>query len=186
MKFGNRATYIIHKITSIVSIVSGVSLLIMVFFVVADVVGRYFFNKPIMGGYEIQELLMVLIVFLAFGFVTRDKGHVYVELLVQRFKGRTLSIVNSLTCLMSLGFVVLLAWQMVKSGLEEMTSTSGDFTPMLHIPVGPFMIIAAAGLAFMALEFLIELVTDISRIGVTTTLAESLKPDSVPSEKNPE
>jgi hypothetical protein len=38
-------------------------------------------DKPVTGGMEIQELMMVLIVFMAMGIVTRDKAHVFVELL---------------------------------------------------------------------------------------------------------
>jgi len=91
--------------------ISLLSLLIMVFFVTVDVIGRYLFNKPITGGMEIQELMMVVIVFLAMGVATQEKTHVIVELLIQYFKGRTLTITNSITGLISFAFVALLVWQ---------------------------------------------------------------------------
>jgi TRAP-type transport system small permease protein len=161
VKFSSFISQIIHKINKICIYISLFTLLIMVLFVACDVIGRYIFNKPILGGMEIQELMMVLIVFLALGITTYDKQHVYVELLIARIKGRSLTIMNSVTTLLSFTFVVLVLWQTFKAGISDLTSEAPTITPSLSIPVAPFVILAAVGLTLMALEFFLELVNNL-------------------------
>ena len=163
MKFGIQLANIIHKINNWVTYISVAVLLIMVFFVAADVIGRYLFDRPILGGMEIQELMMVVIIFLALGITTFDKQHVYVELLVIRLKGRTLAIVNSIATLASLIFIALLIWQTAKNGLNDLTSEAPTISPSLSIPIAPFIFVATLGLIFMALEFFIILVINLKR-----------------------
>jgi TRAP-type transport system small permease protein len=163
MKFGILLANAIHKFNRYVAFISVTMLLIMVFFVAVDVFGRYLFNHPILGGMEIQELMMVVIIFLALGITTYDKQHVYVELLVNRLKGRTQAIVNSFATLASFIFIALLIWQTAKSGISDLTSEASTITPSLSIPVAPFIFVAALGLIFMALEFFVDLVINLKR-----------------------
>jgi TRAP-type transport system small permease protein len=163
VKFARQAASVIHKINSSVIIVSFISLLAMILLVVVDVIGRYFFNKPIAGGMETQELMMVLVVFLAMGVATRDKQHVVVEVLVQHLKKRALAVVNAIVCLLGFGFATLMTWQTLKGGLADLRSPTGDFTPILEIPIAPFIIVAAVGLALMSLEFFIQMMVNINQ-----------------------
>lgn len=161
MEFGKQLVNVLHKINRWVAYISVAILLLMVLFVAVDVIGRYLFNKPILGGMEIQELMMVVIIFLALGITTHDKQHVFVELLVIRLKGRTLGIVKSIGLLLTFIFVALLVWQTLKNGISDMTSEAPTITPTLSIPIAPFIFVATTGLFFMALEFLIELVINL-------------------------
>lgn len=163
MEFGNQVASILHKINRWVAYISVAVLLLMVLFVAVDVIGRYLFNKPVLGGMEIQELMMIVIIFLALGITTHDKQHVFVELLVIRLKGQTLAIVKSVGLLLTFIFVALLVWQTLKNAINDMTSEAPTITPALSIPVAPFIFVAALGLFFMALEFLIELVINLRR-----------------------
>jgi len=158
MKIGMYAANIVHKINHMLMYISLSALLIMLFFVAADIVGRYVLNKPIKGGMEIQELMMILIIFLALGAITHEKRHIYVELLVIHLKGRTLSIVKSIAFLSSFIFGALLVWQTSKYGLAELLSETSSRTQILHIPYFPFILFAALGLILMTLEFFIDLV----------------------------
>ncbi len=48
------------------------TLFLMMFFVVAGVIARYIMSRPIKGDMEIQELGMVLVVFVAFPFLQSE------------------------------------------------------------------------------------------------------------------
>ncbi len=186
MRLGIYIAKIIHKISSAILSISLVSLFLMVFFVAIDVIGRYLLDKPITGGMEIQELMMVLVVFMAMGIVTRDKAHVFVELLVMRIKGKASIILSSFTFLLSFLFVALLAWQTIKNGLGEIASSSGTFTPILEIPIGPFILVASLGLLLMALEFFIEVVVSIHRAALINPAVDQQPVTSSSATSKPE
>ena len=46
-----------------------------------DVVGRYFFNKPVTGGFEMTEMLLAALIFAGLPLVTLRSEHVMVDLL---------------------------------------------------------------------------------------------------------
>ena len=46
-----------------------------------DVVGRYFFNKPVTGGFEMTEMLLASLIFAGLPLVTLRSEHVMVDLL---------------------------------------------------------------------------------------------------------
>ena len=46
-----------------------------------DVVGRYFFSKPVPGGFEITEMLLAALIFAGLPLVTLRDDHVTVDLL---------------------------------------------------------------------------------------------------------
>jgi len=46
-----------------------------------DVVGRYFFNKPVTGGFEMTEVLLAALIFAGLPLVTLRSEHVMVDLL---------------------------------------------------------------------------------------------------------
>lgn len=154
----------IHGLSSLLSVISMVVLFLMMFFVPADVFGRYILKTPIYGDLEYQQLAMVLIVFLALPFCTYKKVHIFVELLVSRLSGRVLAAVQSLACLIGLVIIALISWYIGKFGLSELYSSSGSTTTMVSIPFAPFIIIASFGCLIMALETAIELVYSVSRV----------------------
>ena len=53
----------IETISRLLSHLRNVALFVMMSLSTADVIGRYIFNKPIMGVFEITEFLMLIIIF---------------------------------------------------------------------------------------------------------------------------
>lgn len=47
----------------------------------ADVIGRYFFNKPIFGGFELTEIVLAILIFAGLPLTTLRGGHITVDLL---------------------------------------------------------------------------------------------------------
>jgi TRAP-type C4-dicarboxylate transport system permease small subunit len=56
-------------------------LLLLVFVTAADVCGRYFFSAPLPGATELTEFAVAIAVFAALPGITRDGGHIAVDLL---------------------------------------------------------------------------------------------------------
>jgi TRAP-type transport system small permease protein len=110
-------------------------LLAMVALTVFDVVGRYFLNMPISGGYELSEILMGLTVFAALPLASRAENHLAIGLLTDRLTGparRWHRIGILVISTAGLGFI---GWRMtVQAGILKGSMAS---TGSLHVPIWP-------------------------------------------------
>ena len=92
--------------------VISICLLAMTALTVVDVAGRYFFNAPLKGGFEISELLMGLTVFASLPLATRAESHLAIGLLTDRLTGgarRAHRIVILIVTVLALAFI---GWRM--------------------------------------------------------------------------
>jgi|WetSurMetagenome_2_1015567.scaffolds.fasta_scaffold197866_2 TRAP-type transport system small permease protein len=154
----------IHWISKQLTWLSMTMLFLMMILVTVGVIARYIFNSPLRGDIEIQELMMVLIVFIAFPFCQMEKSNVYVELVVDRLRGRARAILQSCAYFIGLVIIALIIWQTGLRAIRGFTDVNSDITLMLGIPVAPFVLIADIGLILFAAEWVIELVHSIHRI----------------------
>ena len=144
-----------HTFTGILGKISAGFIFIMMLLVTADVFGRYVFNKPIKGTGEIVELMMVLVVFLAFAHSIFQKGNVTVDLLISRLSSRTNAILNIVTSLGSAVILGLIVWQLSIKGVEGVV-TSHRVTLLLGIPETPIFFAAAFGGLIACVELLLQ------------------------------
>ena len=140
----------IHRTSNLLMTVSTAMLLIMLFLGTADVFGRYLLNHPISGTTEVFEILLPGIVLLSWGYVQRDKSHVTVDVLYDRFPPRFKSIAAIFITLLSIVVAALMVWQ----GIEEavLNYEMGrmirnidvpQYIPMFLVPVGAFTLLLA-------------------------------------------
>lgn len=119
----------------------------------ADVIGRYFFNWPLRGAFEITELLLLTLIFAGLPLASRVDEHVtldFVDMLLGP-KGRSfLQRAVDLVC----GVIILgLAWRVwIKAGT---IAGYGDTTDVLRVPVAPFVyfmtiMVAVTGVVHLA------------------------------------
>ena len=102
-----------------------------------DVVLRYLFNRPLRGGFELTELMLLVLIFAGLPLVTHAGEHVTMDL-IDRFVGLRLRALQfRLVELASAAMMFLLTWLMWR---KAATITGyGDTTDILRIPVGPFV-----------------------------------------------
>ena len=65
---------ILHKISSVL-------LMALMFLTAADVIGRFFFNKPITGTYELTGLLLAVMIFFSLGAGQLQRNHIEIDFL---------------------------------------------------------------------------------------------------------
>jgi len=147
---------IIDTVSNVCNVIGQSIAGIMVFLVAADAVGRYVFNRPIVGVLEITELMMVFIVFLAFAYVESKNGHVRVDLILSRFPRKVRPYIECLVTVISLGTIGIIAWQSVLYSLE--LQQGGNITASLGIPVSPFLLVVAFGCSLFCLQLILKLI----------------------------
>lgn len=101
----------------------------------ADVAGRYLFNYPVHGGFEIVQYLMAFIVFASLPLVSATGSHLSVSMFEGRLRGRALRIHRVYTLLFSLAGLVVLAWRMGLQG--QLLSQSQQVSGFLAFPLAP-------------------------------------------------
>ena len=116
---------------------ASVLLLGMVLLTFADVIGRYVFNSPLRGAFEITELALLSLIFAGLPLVSLRSEHVVfdsLDPLLGRLGRRVLKgAVNLLCAAAMLG----LAWLMWRTGNDF--ASSGETTAQLRIPKYPFI-----------------------------------------------
>ena len=132
------------------SYVGAFSLFTMMCLTTVDVVGRYLFNRPITGAFELTEYLVLILIFSFIGYTQSQKGHVAVDILLpllpQKLK-KLSDVANHLVCL---ALMILITWMGVAKALD--LRAVGEASPNLHIPAYPFAIYLVLGCLVMCIE----------------------------------
>lgn len=134
-----------------------VALLVLV---VANVIMRYFFTS-IKGTYDYVGLITAVAVSLAVAFTAYERGHIEIEILMERLPKRVQSVVGGVMFLISTVFFCIASWQSVVVGLSM--KEANETTMAVYVPLYPFMYVLAFGLALTALAFLIHTVKYFSK-----------------------
>jgi TRAP-type C4-dicarboxylate transport system permease small subunit len=117
-----------------------------------DVFGRYLFNSPLQGGYELTQLLMISLIFAALPSVTRRGEHITVGLFENAFRGRARAYRDAIIALAVVFGSAYLAWRLYILGGRF--SGFGDTTATSRIPLAPFAYGGALSMALCAIASL--------------------------------
>jgi TRAP-type transport system small permease protein len=139
----------VRIIRLLVVAIATTGLALLMFLVAADVIGRYIFNYPIPGGYELTEYLMAVIIPLSVAFCAEQKAHVGVDMVVEKLSKRTRARVEAVTLLFTLVLCAVLAWECCVAVPESYAS--GLVSSVLHIPAYPMVIAVAIGAVALTL-----------------------------------
>jgi TRAP-type C4-dicarboxylate transport system permease small subunit len=121
----------------------------------ADVVLRMF-RHPIPGTYEIVGFSGSLIIGFSLAYTFIQKGHIAVEILVQRLPWLGRVIINIINDILSFGLFGILSWQSVK--YAQSLKLSGEVSPTIQMPTYPFVYGVAVGAALLCVVLLVDLI----------------------------
>ncbi len=120
----------------------------------ADIVLRLF-RRPILGTYEIAGFLGAVVASFAMAQTTIERGHVAVQIVVQRFSPRVQEIIYLITHLLSLLLFALLAYECVRYGND--LQASGEVSMTIQLAFFPILY----GIALSAVTVCLVLLVDI-------------------------
>ncbi|MCY6382937.1 TRAP transporter small permease [Hoeflea prorocentri] len=114
---------------------------------------RYVFRSPLMGGFEMIEIGMGLMVFTALPLMIRRRGNISVTLLSDRFPPNLARVTTTLSDLIGAALTGFIAWRVWLQG--DRLVTYGEVTMELRVPKGLIAQGMATLLAIAALAFLV-------------------------------
>jgi TRAP-type C4-dicarboxylate transport system permease small subunit len=145
---------VLDRFLRLLALGAGVVLLALLALVLFDVLMRYALRLPFLGAYEMTELAMVLIVFLALAYCGATGGHVAVDVFASVLDRPRLRFVPVVVDLAGAALMAVMAWQTARYAMGSIAR--GEATNMLKIAKYPFELVAAAGMAAFAVVLLAQ------------------------------
>lgn len=145
---------IIERFTNIALSIGMGWVMVMMLITTFDVAGRYFLSKPIPGAIEMSKFMLAIFGILGMAYTHRSGANVKVTMLTNALPPKLARFIETITSLLSLQIVVMLAWYGIVSGIEEFHL--GTTTDTLGIPIYPLYFLLSAGAWLLCLELLVN------------------------------
>ncbi|EGL83110.1 Tripartite ATP-independent periplasmic transporter DctQ component [Caldalkalibacillus thermarum TA2.A1] len=145
---------ILHRLSRLFHTCSMLILLFMMFLVCADVVGRFFFNRPIRGTFEMTELGIGLLIFFSLSYTHLCREHISIDFIIKKFPKILQDVLDVVIRFIIFILQLLISWKMMQYGSRVMASN--QITADLGLPLYPFVYLAAVGALLFALVALFK------------------------------
>jgi TRAP-type C4-dicarboxylate transport system permease small subunit len=122
----------------------------------ADVVGRYFLNRPVWGGFELTEMLLAALIFAGLPLVTLRDDHVTVDLFDPIVPERLFRLQHVVACAIGALCTGYLAWRLWLRA--EQLDRAGETTAVLQIKLAWLGYAMSVLMAFTAIALVVLMV----------------------------
>jgi len=145
---------LVRGLNGLLVVLGGVCLAAMIVLTCANILFRAVW-VPITGTYEVMAYAGALAVAFALAPTQARRGHIAVDVLVNRFPGSVRRLLNGFNDLVCAVFLVVIAAQLAQkaSGFWR----TGELSETLRIGFAPMILAVAVGCGAMALVFLLDL-----------------------------
>ena len=150
--------WIAEKLSKLMSVIAGAALTFIMLLTVCDVFLRYFFDRPIIGTFEIVGLGGAVAIGFALPITSWVRGHIFVDFFVVKFNKVVQGIINIITRLVSIGLFYIIGHNLIKYGYD--LYKSGEVSLTRQIPFYP----VAYGMAVCCFILCLVLICDIIKI----------------------
>lgn len=119
------------SVIRVLTVIASAVLFLLMLATFADVVGRYFFNHPLLGTYELTQLALALIIFSALPWVTLKSEHVEIDFVYTHLSPRWKRVNRVCVDFLVIGIFFLVGYAVILQGIK--TRDSGLVTEDLGI-----------------------------------------------------
>jgi TRAP-type C4-dicarboxylate transport system permease small subunit len=125
---------ILLRVSKILGHIGGAALTFMMFLTVADVLMRAG-GHPILGTYEMVALSLAIVIGFTIPMVSLGRGHVYMEILLEKLSRRNRAILNTFTRICCILLFLIVGYNLFLIGREF--HTAGEVSSTIKIPFFP-------------------------------------------------
>ncbi|AXI00220.1 TRAP transporter small permease [Sporosarcina sp. PTS2304] len=137
------------------AIIAGTALLLMMLLIVFNSIKRIF-SDPISGTVEIVSWLGAITGIFALGYTQLNKGHVYIDMVLEKFPRLAQKTIHTCMNVLSAVFFSLAAWQLFLFGLK--LQSDGIVSQTIQFSFYPLVILSSIGFIGLVLAILKEIV----------------------------
>ncbi len=149
------------KIEGALNLIGGITIIMLVLMAVWNVVGRKLFNAPVPGYVDWTEQFMILFAFFGLAFCQREGGHIRMDIVVMRLRGRLLWAFEWLSILFMLIVTTALiygSWHhFLRSFDWEMALFSRDSSIDIGLPLWPAKLVVPLAFCLLWLRLILQL-----------------------------
>ena len=121
---------ILQTLNRLLTLVGGVALVAMILLTCANIFMRAV-AAPIRGTFELMGFFGALVASLSLGYTQLHRGHIAVDVLIQRFPARIQQVLTSINSAVCALFFGLVAWQIAEKA--AVLRETGEVTETLRI-----------------------------------------------------
>lgn len=151
----------LNKVEQFFGLISGLAVFLLMFLAVYSVGGRNLLNSPVRGYVDWIEITMPLIAIMGVSYAQRDGGHIRMDILVGRLKGRAMWMAEFFSTFLVLVLVLLLIWgswaHFQRSFDFAAPLWSRDSTIDIKLPVWPAKLIVPVAFSVLGLRLILQL-----------------------------
>lgn len=156
----SRADRALFRVETFLALVGGLAVFSLMILAVISVGGRNFFNQPLPGYVDWIEQIMPLIAFIGVAYCQRLDGHIRMDILVARLRGRALWGAEFLSTLLMLALMLLLVWgswaHFDRSFDFNAPLWSRDSSLDIRLPIWPAKLLAPVAFSVLCLRFMLQ------------------------------
>jgi TRAP-type C4-dicarboxylate transport system permease small subunit len=156
-----RLDRILYKVEAFFALGSGVMTLTLMVLAVISVSGRHLFNAPLPGYVDWISQAMPFIAFLGLSYTHRDGGHIRMDLVIGRFQGRWMWLIEMFSSIFVLGVIILLIWgswsHFDRSFDWASPLFSRDSTIDINLPIWPTKLLVPIMFSVLALRTVLQI-----------------------------
>ena len=143
------------RVEDVLDLIAAFFIVFLMFFAVTQVISRKLFNYPLWGYVDIVEIVMVAFAFLGIAYCQRLGGHIRMELVVRRLRGRALWIFEAIGIVVALAIILVLLWYGFTHFLRAFQL--GDSTIDREIILWPAKLVIPIAFSVLTLRLVIQL-----------------------------
>jgi len=125
---------VLRFISNLLNTIAGIAVTFMMFLTVADVLLRAG-GHPIIGTFEIVSLLLALVIGFGIPQVSLDRGHVYMDFLLEKLSPKARSVMTTFTRLLCLSLFAVIGYNLFN--VAARFHASGEVSPTIKLPFFP-------------------------------------------------
>ncbi len=125
---------IIEIIERLLQVFAALLLIVLAVITLIDVIGRYVFNNPIGGAFELVGIGMALMIFAALPRATAENKHIQVSL-VNFLPEEVKTVLQAIICAITAAGFIVLGWRLLEHAMR--LADNGDFAMFTRIPYAP-------------------------------------------------
>jgi TRAP-type transport system small permease protein len=143
-------------------LIAAISTFAMLVLVVANVIGRYLFNAPITGAFEITESLLVVVIMLGLALTQYHDGHIRVTILTRRMSPSWARLAKIWTLILGAVFFAWCAYASWKFAYESYSFNEQEWGT-ITFPLYPFKFVVFLGVVLLAIQFVLDVIDEIGK-----------------------
>lgn len=101
----------------------------VIFVIMVEVIGRYFFNRPLLWSHETMTFLSAFIYLMGGAYVLKNKAHISVDVFHRRLSPRGRAIMDSLVFIFFLIYIIILLRTSTNFALRSIAILERSGTP---------------------------------------------------------